>query len=190
MAQNNNYSFNLFDTIDYGGTSAPKFEPEYEPYKAPSRKKANVKKAAPEKTRAKVKKTAAMTKAQAEQAAFNRIVFAIGATVAVVFFVLVAGMLAISGQIDANTEKIAVVDTNINEGISERTRLQAELDAKVSIDKIDDYALNVLGMIKLEDYKINYIGAEEENHVVISGGKTYGNAVTAKFLQLKEYFAD
>ena len=51
MAQNNNYSFNLFDTIDYGGTSAPKFEPEYEPYKAPSRKKADVKKSAPEKTK-------------------------------------------------------------------------------------------------------------------------------------------
>ena len=191
MAQNNNvYSFNLFDTLDYGGTSAPKFEPEYEPYKEPSHKKTAVRKSAPKTGKATVKKSAAQTKAQAEQATFNRVLLAMGATVAVVFFSLFACMLALNGQIDEKITEIGIVEDRIAEAVNDQIRLEAELDAAVSIDKIDDYALNVLGMIKLEDYKITYIGAEEENHVVISGGKSYGNAVTAKFLQLKEYFAD
>lgn len=190
MAQNNNYSFNLFDTIDYGGTSAPKFEPEYEPYKAPSRKKANVKKSAPKKAKSTEKKTVKMTKAQTEQAAFNRVVLAVGAAVAVIFFSLFACVLGLNGQIDANIAEINKVETKINEAKSDQIRLEAELDAAVSIDKIDDYALNVLGMIKLEDYKITYIGEQEENHVVISGGKSYSNPITAKFIQIKEYFGN
>ena len=161
MAQNNNYSFNLFDTIDYGGTSAPKYEPSYEPYKEPSHKKANVKKSAPKKAKAAAKKTVKMTKAQTEQAAFNRVVFAVGAAVAAIFFSLFACMLALNGMIDANIAEINKVDTKIAEAQSDQIRLEAELDAAVSIDKIDDYALNVLGMIKLEDYKITYIAGRK-----------------------------
>ena len=190
MAQNNNYSFNLFDTIDYGGTSAPKYEPAYEPYKEPSHKKANVKKSAPKKANVTAKKTVKMTKAQAEQAAFNRVLLAVGGAVAAIFFSLFACMLALNGMIDANIAKINNVDTKIAEAQSDQIRLEAELDAAVSIDKIDDYALNVLGMIKLEDYKITYIGEQEENHVVISGGKSYTNPITAKFIQIKEYFGN
>ena len=201
MAQNqyvNNFS--LFDSLDYGGTSAPKYEPEYEPV-SPSRKKTktdknkktnnkkNTSKSVRQNRSATVKR-AEMTKAQKELAAHTRFIAVVSMCVAVVFVSLFACMLGLNSQIDEKITKINSVQNQIDEAKSDQVRLEAELDALVSIDKIDDYALNVLGMIKLEDYKITYIENQDDNHVVISGGKSYSNnAVSAKFIQLREYFS-
>ena len=186
MAQNQYaYNFSLFDSLDYG-TSAPQIIPEIEPVKEPARKKAPVKTV---KIAKPAKKTVERASA-AQKAASKRSAVQSFALLAVVFVVvaLFAGMIGLNSSLDEKVTKINVVQAQINEAKSEQIRLEAQLDALVSVDKIDDYAVNVLGMVKLEDYKITYIDNVEDNHVVISGGKSYDDESTGlSFLKIKEY---
>lgn len=189
MAQNQYvYNFSLFDSLDYG-TSAPKFEPEFEPYTEPTpKKKSNqTKKANSHKSKSTVVRQTAMQKAHAKQTRLR--IYGIIA-VSIIFVGLFACMLGLNGSLDENATKINAVQSRIDEAKSEQIRLEAELDGLVSVDKLDYYAVNVLGMVKLEDYKITYINSEEDNHVVISGGKSYNSGTVAtKFMQIKEYFS-
>lgn len=185
MAQNQYaYNFSLFDSLDYG-TSAPQIIPEIEPVKEPSRKKA------PVRTVKTAKKTAVKASAS-QKAASKRSALQSVAIMAVVFVVvtLFAGMINLNSSLDEKVTKINMVQAQINEAKSEQIRLESQLDALVSVDKLDYYAVNVLGMVKLEDYKITYVNNQEDNHVVISGGKSYeDNSFDLKFLKLKEYFS-
>lgn len=185
MAQNQYaYNFSLFDSLDYG-TSAPQIIPGIEPIKEPSRKKAS------NKTVKTVKKTSVKASAS-QKAASKRSALQSVVIIAVVALVvtLFAGMISLDSALDEKVTKINMVQSQINEAKSEQIRLESELDALVSVDKLDYYAVNVLGMVKLEDYKITYVNNNEENHVVISGGKSYEESTLAvKFLKIKEYFS-
>ena len=46
-----------------------------------------------------------------------------------------------------------------------------ELDSAISLEKVDDYAQNVLGMVKVENYQISYIDISGGDTVTQSGGK-------------------
>lgn len=179
MAQNQNaYNFSMFDSYDYG-TSAPKFEPAYEPDTKPERKKSNNK-----------KKTPSVTAAQRKAAKASHIssakillsIFSIAAVFSIVLFLNV--------KLDETATKINSVQSDIEIAKSEKIRLESALEGMVSIDKVEDYAEQNLGMVKLEDYRITYFESAENNHVVISGGKSYNdNSLFSKFEKIKEYFS-
>lgn len=185
MAQNQYaYNFSLFDSLDYG-TSAPQIIPDDEPIKEPSRKKAQSKtvKTAKKKN---VKASASQKKASKRSTLHSFVIMAVVALVVTLF----AGILSLDSALDEKVTKINMVQSQINEAKSEQIRLESQLDALVSVDKLDYYAVNVLGMVKLEDYKITYVNNNEDNHVVISGGKSYeDNTLAVKFLKIKEYFS-
>ncbi len=61
--------------------------------------------------------------------------------------------------------------TKIKEAKSENTRLVMQLNSAVSLDKVDEYAVSVLGMHKLERYQIHYFGNTDGDEVVVAGGK-------------------
>ncbi len=61
--------------------------------------------------------------------------------------------------------------TKIREAKSENTRLVMQLNSAVSLDKVDEYAVSVLGMHKLERYQIHYFGNTDGDEVVLAGGK-------------------
>lgn len=65
----------------------------------------------------------------------------------------------------------AEIETKISEAQSENTRLVMQLSSDVSLEKIDAYAVSVLGMNKLERYQIHYFGSEDSDKVVVAGGK-------------------
>ena len=71
----------------------------------------------------------------------------------------------------------------------ETVRLNAELSSKISTDKIEDYAENVLGMVKAENYQINYIDLSEGDQILISGDKTANgeSELTGKIKELIAY---
>ena len=46
-----------------------------------------------------------------------------------------------------------------------------QLNSAVSLDKVDEYAVSVLGMHKLERYQIHYFGNTDGDEVVVAGGK-------------------
>lgn len=178
MAQSQNaYNFSMFDSYDYG-TSAPQLEPVYEPEKRPERKKNNNKKKIQSVSSAQRKATKA---SHIKSAKILLSVFSVVAVLSIVLFLNV--------QLDETATRINAVQSEIEIAKSEKIRLESALEGMVSIDKVEDYAEQNLGMVKLEDYRITYFESGEENHVVISGGKSYNdNSVFSKFEKIKEYF--
>lgn len=67
-------------------------------------------------------------------------------------------------------------EVKISEAEAENTRLVMQLNSTVSLEKVDAYAVSVLGMHKLERYQIHYFENRDGDEVVVAGGK----AVTDK----------
>lgn len=171
------YNFSMFDSYDYG-TSAPQLEPVYEPEVKPERKKINKKKKTQSVSSALRKAT---TASHIKSAKILLCVFSVVAVLSIVLFLNV--------QLDETATRINAVQSEIEIAKSEKIRLESALEGMVSIDKVEDYAEQNLGMVKLEDYRITYFESGEDNHVVISGGKSYSdNSVFSKFEKIKEYF--
>jgi len=85
-------------------------------------------------------------------------------------------------QLEGVSRSIASDRSAIADERSENIRLTAELNALMTLDKIEDYAENVLGMVKLGAYNIEYYDFSGEDRVVLSGGKTYGNTGDGSFI--------
>ncbi len=66
-------------------------------------------------------------------------------------------------------------EQKIKEARSENTRLVMQLNSAVSLDKVDEYAVSVLGMHKLERYQIHYFGNTDGDEIVLVGGKAVDN---------------
>lgn len=105
-----------------------------------------------------------------------------------VCFVLMSCLLYLRAQSDSLTSQIADVKSKIDIADGESIRLNAELSAIMSSQKIDDYAENVLGMVKAEGYQISYIDLSEGDEIVVSGKKTL-DGDTSLSQKLKKLFA-
>ena len=99
------------------------------------------------------------------------------------------GLLVMDSKINALDKQIASVENEIDIQKGEAVRLNAELSSKISSDKIENYAENVLGMVKAESYQISYIDLSEGDEIVVSGDKTVGgqDSVSKKIKQLFAY---
>ena len=178
MAQNqvayNNFS--LFGSYDYG-TSAPKLDPAYNPHTSPEKK-----------TTVKKKQTQTVSKkaVKATQASFVMSVKILAVLTVIFSFFSVAMFL--NGKLDETATDISRIESEIKIARSENVRLESALEGMVAIDKVEDYAENNLGMVKLENYKITYFESDEGNHVVVSGGKSYSDKQPgSKITGLSEY---
>ena len=65
----------------------------------------------------------------------------------------------------------ALIESQIGDAVSENTRLVYELNSAVSIDKVEAYAVSVLGMNKLERYQKYYFDNGSADRVVVAGGE-------------------
>ena len=151
------YAFDLFETrpgrtyARAAGSAAPK--PQEEESDRPVLKKVNP-------------KTLSQKKRE-EHNSNLRIGFML-AFVAIVFGVICC-------QISAGAERyelirqIAAVESKIEVAKSENVRLNAELNGKISITKIDAYAVDVLGMTKMENYQVECIDLSKGDKVLYSG---------------------
>lgn len=175
MAQSQNaYKFSLFDSYDYG-TSAPKLDPVYEPEVKTQKKKKKVQSN---------KVTAAQKKATYASFLSSAKVISI----VFVVFSLISIAMFLNVKMDETATRINAVQNEITIAKSENIRLESALEGMVSIDKVEDYAEQQLGMVKLEDYRITYFNSGEDNHVVVSGGKSYNNnSLSGKIEKLREY---
>ena len=59
------------------------------------------------------------------------------------------------------TREIAALKTELDREINQNICTNAELDALVTFDQIEDYAVNKLGMVKLQSDQIRYIDVEK-----------------------------
>ena len=93
----------------------------------------------------------------------------------VVLFCLLAvlGMLIyMQAKLDNVNRQIARTQQTLEETKSETVRLQMEINSIISIDKVEDYAVNTLGMVKIESGQVEYIDLSGEDKVILSGNKT------------------
>ena len=80
----------------------------------------------------------------------------------------------------AMLEKEAVQIANqIKDAESENTRLVMQLNSSVSREKVDEYAVSVLGMQKLERYQIHYFENRDGDKVVMADGELYDSGIKA-----------
>lgn len=89
-----------------------------------------------------------------------------------VCFAMVVVLLVMQTKCDTLLSEISTVQNDIKIATGENVRLKAELSSLVSSDKIENYAENVLGMVKAESYQISYIDLSEGDEIVLSGDKT------------------
>lgn len=99
------------------------------------------------------------------------------------------GILVMESRINALDKQISSVESKIEIQEGEAVRLNAELSSKISSDKIESYAENVLGMVKAESYQISYIDLSEGDEIVVSGDRTVGGQddISKKIKQLFAY---
>ncbi len=99
------------------------------------------------------------------------------------------GLLVMESKINALDKQISSIENQIDIQEGEAVRLNAELSSKISSDKIENYAENVLGMVKAESYQISYINLSEGDEIVVSGDKTVGGQedISKKIKQLFAY---
>ena len=89
-----------------------------------------------------------------------------------VCFAMMIALLVMETKSDVLMTEISAVQKDIDIAHAENVRLNAELSSMIATDKIEDYAVNVLGMVKAESYQINYIDLSEGDEIVVSGDKT------------------
>ncbi len=75
-------------------------------------------------------------------------------------------------QLDEINHEIAEVQSKIQVENSENTSLKMKLNSMASLDKVEDYAINKLGMVKEEKYQVECINLDLGDKVVIANGTT------------------
>lgn len=92
-------------------------------------------------------------------------------TVAAVLLSLFAALLYSKLRVDELDRQIAKTESNLTAAQAETVRLNMQLDSTISLEKVDDYAQNVLGMVKAENYQIEYIDLSGDDKVTVSEAK-------------------
>lgn len=79
------------------------------------------------------------------------------------------GMLIMGrAQLTEKSDQLAKLDKQLTIAQSENTRLNMELNSRVSLDSVETYARDVLGMSKQERYQIEYVDLSGGNKLVLA----------------------
>lgn len=102
---------------------------------------------------------------------------------------LMVVLLVLNTRCDMLINEISAMESQIEIAKGENVRLNAELSSIISTDKIENYAENVLGMVKAENYQVSYIDLSGADEIVVSGDKTTGDAsdLSGKIKELIAY---
>ena len=117
-----------------------------------------------------VRKTKKQLRVEARRARWKAI--QVLAVASVLFSVLVFQIYS-QVRVDELDREISAVNAEISVIESDNTRLNMKLDANISLEKVDDYARNVLGMVKVDNYQVNYVNLSAGDAVEVSGGKVH-----------------
>lgn len=88
-----------------------------------------------------------------------------------VLFTMLSIKIYCNVRLDETTREITKIEEKLAVEKSEAVRLQMSIDSIVSVKNVDEYAENVLGMMKLEPGRESYINLSKGDEVVVSGGK-------------------
>ncbi len=154
------YDISLYDLPVMKNSTAPRIDnrPEQKPQQAKKPK-----------SEAQIRKESAASVLRALK------IFAVSVTLLLLFGAVLFSKISL-----IKLEKdLAEIETKISDVQSENTRLMMQLSSDASIEKVDAYAVSVLGMSKLERYQIHYFDNGDVDKVVVADGKAVEDAADA-----------
>lgn len=87
-------------------------------------------------------------------------------------------------------DQAAKMEKQLDTAKSEQVSLNSKLEARMSMSKVEDYAVNNLGLVKTQSYQIQYVQLTNQDKVQILGGN---NSIEGFFQNVissvEEYFA-
>ncbi len=150
------YSYNRNERIvSYNSSAAPKVKPE-------SQKKPQLE----------LVKKPRMTAQQIRQQSIietKKTIKVMAVAITIMLFMAVAIYSRI--QLDEINREISSVEKKIELAQSDSVKLNNELNAIVSIDNVEEYAVNVLGMEKIQDYQVEYVDLSSNDRVEVADGE-------------------
>lgn len=168
MAQQNvktygTYSYNYNNNsriAAYNSSAAPKMRPE------PQRK--------PDLTLVqKTRKTAAQMRAQT-MADTRKTVKVMVVAITILLFMAMAIFSRV--QLDEINREINAVESQMKIAESDSIRINNELNSIISINNVEDYAINQLGMVKVQEHQVVYVDLSAEDHVAMANGRNVDSA--------------
>lgn len=90
----------------------------------------------------------------------------------VVIAVTVTAMMMLSRvELNELTTKISAANKQLNQLKNENGRLNLQAESKISLNAVEEYAINVLGMRKLQRYQIEYVNLTDSDKVEVAVAK-------------------
>lgn len=102
-------------------------------------------------------------------------IFAVAVTIISLFGAILYSRV---GLAKLEREAVTLAD-QIKDAESENTRLVMQLNSSISREKVDEYAVSVLGMQKLERYQIHYFSDDTGDKVLMADGVISEDTVKA-----------
>ncbi len=161
MAQQNRnayayYNYNQNARIhNTNGSAAPKMKPA--PQKRPALELVK-----------KTRRTAEQVRQQTAEDT-KRIFKAMCIATAIFMFMAIAIFSRV--QLDEINREISAVENKIELAKSDSIKINNELNAIVSINNVENYAANTLGMVKVQDYQVVYVDLSAEDYVAKANGR-------------------
>lgn len=161
MAQQNRNAYTVTynrnsKVVSYNnGSAAPKMKPA--PQKRPNLELVQ-----------KTRQTAAQVRQQTT-ADTKRIIKVMFIAVTILMFMAIAIYSRV--QLDEINREIKRVENKIELAESDSIRINNELNSIISINNVEDYAMNELGMVKVQDYQVVYVDLSAEDYVAKANGK-------------------
>jgi hypothetical protein len=69
-------------------------------------------------------------------------------------------------------DEITTTQESLNVLKSNQVSLDAKLEARMSMQKVEDYAVNKLGLVKVQPFQIEYIHLTDQDKVEVTGDST------------------
>ncbi len=160
MAQQNtnayayNYNRNA-KIVSYNGSAAPKVKP------APQKK--------PQLELVKKTRLTAQQVRQQTAAETRKTIKVMCVAMAILMFMALAIYSRL--KLDEINREISSVEKKIELAQSDAVKLNNELNAIVSINNVEEYATNELGMTKIQDYQVYYIDMSSDDYVAVVNGE-------------------
>jgi hypothetical protein len=161
MAQQNRnayayYNYNQNARIhNTNGSAAPKMKPA--PQKRPALELVK-----------KTRRTAEQVRQQTAEDT-KRIFTAMCIATAIFMFMAIAIFSRV--QLDEINREISAVENKMELAKSDSIKINNELNAIVSINNVENYAANNLGMVKVQDYQVVYVDLSAEDYVAKANGR-------------------
>ena len=153
--------YNRSEAYDLSLFGAPAYKPEV--YEEPVQVQRKPQPVRPQKSAAQLRKESIASAMHALK------IFVVAVTLLVLFGAVLFSRISLT-MLEREALQIA---NQIKDAESENTRLVMQLNSSVSREKVDEYAVSVLGMQKIERYQVHYFENRDGDKVVMADGELF-----------------